>query len=83
MKKNKKKKIRVSVGFDPTTSTNADYVATTAPSDRFKKLEICLYNLYYMITFYYIRAVRAVRAVQIRHVYYRKYVNYTSAMRVM
>ena len=70
-------------GFDPMTATNTTYVATTGPSDKFMKIEICLYNLNYIITFYYIRAVRAVRAVQIRHVYYRKYVNYTSAMRVM
>ena len=52
-------------GPDPTTSIYADYVATTGPSDRFKREEICLYNLYYMITFYYIRAVRAVRAVHL------------------
>ena len=73
----------MSVGFDPTTATTTTYAATTGPSDRLMEKEICLFDLYYIITFYYIRAVRAVRAVQIRHVYYRKYVNYTSAMRVM
>jgi len=49
--------------------------------DGSRKCEICIFDLYYIITFYYIRAVRA--AVQLRHVYYRKYVKYTSVIRVM
>ena len=70
--------------LEPTTAAIIARSTTTGPSGLYYGYEIiCLFDLYYIITFYYIRAVRVVRAVQIRHVYYRKYVNYTSVVRVM
>ena len=52
------------MGLDPTTPFNMLVSVTTGPSGSYMVFEICLLDLSYIITFYYIRAVRAVRAVR-------------------